>query len=354
MSQVLCVHCQHPIEDGAPRRGNMVTCPSCKGQVYVPQVQHVITYEERQAAARAASSSQKKGGARTFKPSGKRGGAVNANGLGITFIVLAILLFGGAGFSVGVYFVYKAIKGHSDARAQMAAAVYDFEKVPEPLTAPPSQPGAADTAAGMTVINNNTSGDKPTRSDLEKLVKVFQGWQETAERLDKDYVKELDKTGINTIMAADRIAADKDFSQSRKIITAARDVIARHLEIAETEDDAFLQDLAKLKLEGLPTEVMVGRIRSIAEAAQPEVDKVRSMDSVITTHYEQAINLLEATRGGWKLEGESVVFYETKHAELYKTFFDEMDKCNQMKEHLKNKIGQDSSPKWKAAIGFID
>ncbi|QIF03603.1 hypothetical protein [Roseimicrobium sp. ORNL1] len=351
MSQVLCVHCQHPIEDGAPRRGNLVTCPSCKGQVYVPQVQYVATFEEKQAAARAAA--QQKAGSRTYKPSGKRASAVNANGIGVTFIMLAILIIGGAGLAVGGYFVFKAIKGHQDARVEMATSMYDFEKQKQPLIANPHPPGSG-TAAGVATPNSRPLGNNPTREDLEKLAKVFQALEETAARLDKDYLKELEKTGINKLLAADRIATDTDFSQSRKIIAAAREVMARHREIAEMEDAAFLQDLAKLKLEGVPTDVMVGRIRAITEASQPEVDKVRSMDSVIAAQYEEAIDLLEATRGGWKLEGESVVFNDIKHAERYKTFFVEVDKCEQLKVDLKNKIEQASSPKWKAAIGLVN
>jgi hypothetical protein len=349
MSQVLCVHCQHPIEDGAPRRGNLVTCPSCKGQVYVPQVQHVTTFQERQAAARAASNS--KNGPSTYKSAGKRASAVNSNGLSVAFILLAILIVGGSGLGVGGYFVYKAIRGHEDARVEMATSVYDFEKQKQPLIAPPPQPSAG-TAAGVTPLNNSPSGDKPTREDLEKLQKAFQGYVETFNRLEQDYKKELLNTGLNRLLVADRITNDQEFKESRQIIIAAREVINKHRKIAGEEDEAFLRRLDDLRLVGVPTKVMVERIRGVLGAVQPHVDKYWGMDISIAGHYEQAINHLESTRGAWKLEGEALVFNENKDAERYKTFFDEVDKCAQMQLELGHKISAESIPRYITAFGL--
>lgn len=319
----------------------------------MPQVQYVATFEEKQAAARAASAPRQKAGPRSYRPTGKRGGgAVNSNGLSVALIVLAILVVGVAGFGVGGYFVYKAIKGHQDARVQMATSLYDFEKHDRPLAAPPPRPGAAPAAGGGTLTSSPLT-NKPTREDLEKLQKFLDGLEEASARLTKDYEKDLNKTGINQLLVADRIAADKDFSQSRLIIAAAREVITKHRHIAEMEDTAIIEDLARIKFQGVPTEVMVGRFRAMTQEAQPEMDRIRAMDGAIATQYEEAIKHLEATRGSWRLEGESVVFNDSRHAERYKAFFDEVDKCAQTKVDLLNKIGQDALPKWKA-MGFVN
>lgn len=328
----------------------MVTCPSCKGQVYVPQVQHVTTYEERQAA-RTASASRQKTGSKTYKPSGKRGGAVHSNGVGITFIVLAILLAGGLGFSIAGYFVYKAIKGHHDARVQIATSMYDFERAKEPLTAPPPQNGVGTEAGGATLISG-ASGDRLTRGDLEQLQKAFQGYVETTDRIEKDYKNELLHTGLNRLLVADRITNDQEFKESRQIISAAREVISKHRKIAGEEDEAFLRRLEGLRLVGVPTKVMVERIRGVLNAVQPHVDKYWGMDMSIASHYEEAINHLESTRGAWKLEGEALVFTQTKDAERYKNFFDEVDKCAQTQLELGHKISEESIPRYAAAFGL--
>jgi hypothetical protein len=327
-----------------------VTCSSCKGQVYVPQVQHVATFAEKQAAARAAANAQQKGGPRTYKSSGKRGSAVNSNGLSVTLIVLAILIVGCAGFGVGGYFVYKAFKVQLDAKVQMATSVYDFEKLRPPLTAPSPQPGAG-TASGASPLSQGISGDKPTREDLEKLQKVFQGYVETTDRLERDYKKELLNTGLNRLLVADRIANDQEFKESRQIILAAREVIHKHRKIAGEEDEAFLRDIEGLRLVGVPTKVMAERIREVLGAVQPHVDKYWGMDITIAGHYEQAINHLESTHGTWKLEGEALVFNQTKDAERYKTFFDEVDKCAQVKLEVGHKIGSEAIPRYAAAFG---
>lgn len=328
----------------------MITCAACKGQVYMPQVLHVPSYEERRAAA-AAAAAPPKTGSRTPVTSRKKP-AVQGNGMSVAMIILCVLIFGGTGFAVGGYFVFRAIKGHMDKRAELAQTDYAFQQA-STAPAPPSVPMTTPAAAGshQGIFSMEDAG-RLTRSDLEKLQKSFQAVIEISLRLDSEYKEELTDVGLNRLLVAERIAADKDFKQSRQIIEAARRVIDKHRKIAQEEDEAFLRDLAKLELEGMATEMMVMRIRTIMQAAQPNIDKVRSIDTAIAGHYEQAINHLEATRGTWKLEGESVVFSKDKDAERYKAFFDEVDKCAQMQVDLAHRIGMDAIPMYKAAFGL--
>lgn len=350
MSQLTCVHCQQPIAVDAPRRGNMVTCPSCKGQVYMPQVQRTPTAEERRATAAASPGSPKKN-KRGYVPSGKKG-MISANGMGITMIILCMLVVGGVGFGVGGHFVYRAIKDHVDKRKQLAQTQYNFEGSSTATTASAAPQGNSANDASKQGLFSMEDAGKPTRTDLEKLQRSFQAMVEISLRLDSDYKEDLTDVGLNRLLVADRIAADTDFKQSRQIIVAARQVIEKHKQIAKDEEEAFLRDLGKLKLEGIAAEVMVMRIRGVFQAAQPNADLVRGIDSAIASHYEQAINHLEETRGTWKLEGESVVFSRNKDAERYKMFFDEVDKCVQLQMSLSQRIGMEALPKYKAAFGL--
>jgi hypothetical protein len=328
----------------------MITCAACKGQVYMPQVLHVPSYEERRAAAAAAAAPQK-AGSRTPASTRKKA-AVQGNGMSVAMIILCVLIFGGSGFAVGGYFVFRAIKGHMDKRAELARTEYSFEGT-RPAAPPASKPVASPAAASSNLgLFSMEDAGRLTRSDLEKLQKSFQAVVEISMRLESEYKEDLTGVGLNRLLLAERIAADKDFKQSRQIIQAARQVIDKHRKIAQEEDEAFLRELAKLELEGMATEMMVMRIRTIMQAAQPNVDRVRSIDTAIAGHYEQAINHLEATRGTWKLEGESVVFSKDKDAERYKAFFDEVDKCAQMQVDLAHKIGMEAIPMYKAAFGL--
>lgn len=320
----------------------------------MPQVMQVPTAEEKRAATAAAAAAQRNTGKRGYKPPGKKG-MISTSGIGITMIILCVLVIGGAGFAVGGYFVFKAIKGHMDKRNELTTTQYTFEKESPPpaeIAKPKSEVawgGGSTSAAGVYSLDD---AGKPTRSDLEKLQKSFQAMMEISMRLEEDYKEDLTEVGLNRLLLAERIAADKDFKQSRQIIGAARQVIEKHKKIAQEEDEAFLKDLGKLSLEGIATEMMVMRIRGIMHASQPNLDKLRGIDTTIAGHYEQAINHLEATQGTWKLEGESVVFSKDTDAERYKTFFDEVDKCVQMQADLAQKIGIEAVPKWKAAFGL--
>jgi hypothetical protein len=314
----------------------------------MPQVLRVPTAEEKRVAAAAGGVSQAT--KRGATPAGKKA-SLNANGMSTTMIILTVLVVGGVGFAVGGHFVYRAIKGHMDKRAQLATTEYSFSAVPEPPKPNTNLQAAPGDAAKQGLFSMDDAA-RPTRTDVEKLQKSFQAMMEISMRLESDYQEDLTDVGLNRLLVAQRIASDTDFKESRQIIGAARQVIDKHRKIAAVEEEAFLKDLGKLQLEGIATELMVMRIRGIFQASQPNVDRLRSIDSTIAGHYEQAINHLESTRGTWKLEGESVVFSKDKDAERYKMFFDEVDKCAQMQADLAQRIGLEAIPLWKAAFGI--
>jgi hypothetical protein len=307
MPEILCSHCQQPIEAAAPRRGNMITCTSCKGEVYVPQVQHVPTREERKAAATQASNRKK-----AYPPS-KRPSSISTEGIGITLIVLCMFLVGGAVVAGGGYLVYSSNKKLEDGKANR-------RKLAESEALAKKTEEEEEDKARMLEMPFEPSGQ-----DMRAMRKANDALVAASTRAEELYNAELKIAGFHRLLTPDRLAADKDFSQSHKIIHDIREAFNKHRTTERALLDQFVKDLDAIGYESFPKDIFMARIRASRASVQTQQDEIWSLKASVIDRYEQAMNHLQKTQGKWTLEGAHIAFNDVKDAEQYGKFFDEVD-----------------------------
>lgn len=328
MPQIACVHCTQTLDsDSAQRKGSMVICPSCSGQMYMPHVQ------ERKAVTQQAGSTPQQHAAprRTAPPIGARNSSkasrVSSGGVGITFLILGIILFGGGGLTIAGYFVYKSSIDRISAKEERQRAAQSAEVKLKAL-------------AEKAVPQGPREYTEPTRKDLETIKNAVVAFLEATQENEEDYNDDLANAGLRRLLTADRVAKDTDFDESRKMLVDIRAVIDRYRSESMVPLELMIEELSAATFESVPKEEFIERVRVGLVPMQKEMERLWDLELGIFQQYEQAIKHLEATRGKWKLEGESLTFTDVKDAERYKQFFNEVDKRTQKQVDMVQKYAQ--------------
>ncbi|QIF03604.1 hypothetical protein [Roseimicrobium sp. ORNL1] len=307
MPEILCSHCQQPIDAAAPRRGNMITCTSCKGEVYVPQVQHALTREEK-AAARGQSNNGKRG----YQPS-KKASRISTEGIGITLIVLCMFLVGGSIVVGGGYLVYYLNKQREEAQVNRLK-----QEEEEALAKKKAEEEEAKARLLEMALD-------PTEQDIRSMRKANETLSLASREAEEQYNVEVKAAGFHRLLTPDRLAADKDFSQSHKIVRDVREAFNKHRTTERALLEQFVKDLEAIEYESIPKDIFMARIRASRASVYTQQDEIWNLKSDVIERYAQAIGHLEKTQGKWVLEGTDLAFNDAKDAEQYRKFFDEME-----------------------------
>jgi hypothetical protein len=307
MPEILCSHCQHPLDAAAPRRGNMVSCTSCNGQVYVPQVQHHSARGEWVPPAARSN-----GGKKSHQPS-RKPSIISSEGVGITLIVLCMFLAGGAVVAGGGYLVYYLNKKRLDAQE-------DRIKLEESEALAREKAAEEEAKARLLVDPLYPSGQ-----DIRAMRRANQALSVASREAEEQYNGELKLAGFHRLLTPDRLAADKDFSQSRTILRATREAFNKHRAKDKSLLDKFVADLDAIQYESVPKHILMARIRASRASIQTDYDVIWNLKAEVFDRYEQAVTHLEKTQGKWTLEGANLAFNDVNDAEQYAKFFNEVD-----------------------------
>jgi hypothetical protein len=303
--------------DNPSRKGQMLICPSCNGQMYVPQVLEKKSAFLAAAAASQAPTERRKAPPIKARPASKQG-FISSTGVAITLIILGIVVIGGGGLGIAGYLVYKSSRERIDAQNERKVADEAAKVLREK-----EEEKAGDI--GPSALSNA----RPTSADLSAIRSAFLSMVEASQETDEDYAADLRKAGLERLLVADRVAKDTTFRESRDMLTDIRGVVELYRVESTGHVQRFIEDLEAVKYQGLPKEEFVASIRAAIAPLETEMEKVWKHQKGIIDQYENAIRHLEATQGTWKLEGDSLKFSNVKDAEQYKQFFVEVDKHTQ-------------------------
>ncbi len=308
--------------DNPTRKGSTLICPSCGGNMYVPQVQQKMAATAPTAASATQPSGPRKA-APPIRPRTSKQSSVSSTGVGVTLVILAIVVIGGGGLSFAGYLVYKASRIRIDAQEQRKA-----EFMAADLEAQRLEKEKALTSPSLAIRR------EPTSQDLATLQRIYTALVEGDASTSQDYKEDMARAGLNRLLTAVRIAKDANFEESRKIITDLRQVMDTHQNESTYPFMQFVKQLEESEFQGISKEALVNEAHSRIPVVEEYVKQYWALERKIIDQYELAINHLEATRGTWKIEGESLVFEQPKDAERYKVFFAEVDKHTQSKLKL--------------------
>ena len=140
--------------------------------------------------------------------------------------------------------------------------------------------------------------------------------------IQNDYIAAMEKEGLMRLLLAERLDADKDFSESRKIVAALRKTAETYRDKSLAVANSVPQRLEKYDMSpGDKRDYLRGYQRSGSRTVQ----ETWKYELAIIGHMGRAIDHLEATRSDWTVENELISFTEDKDLETYNAIMADID-----------------------------
>ena len=138
-----------------------------------------------------------------------------------------------------------------------------------------------------------------------------------------DYVRELETIGWHTILDANRLRDDNNFTESRALLKSAKGVVQRHRARASSLLQTLESRIPNFSVDPVRKAKMSLAFDESVKAWQPKADMIWELEAKTISEFEKIIDLLETRAGSWSVVDEGLVFQ----------FGPDADKCN---AHLSN------------------
>jgi len=164
-----------------------------------------------------------------------------------------------------------------------------------------------------------------------------------------DYLSELDDIGWNDVLDPDRLQADADMTESRRLSGQARDAMAR----AETNSVAALAALPGL-IEAAPLSAankrdMLKGYRRSSERGLADMRGSFALESQTLDQFEGMVELLD--RVEWGVEESQIVFYSDADVETFNGYFNRINTLSAELE-ARQKAGLDRARETLSRSGY--
>ncbi|WP_367873725.1 hypothetical protein [Luteolibacter sp. Populi] len=222
----------------------------------------------------------------------------------IAVFVLAGLVFSGKMFTS---FMDRSREKREHETRQVDGMMEDVEKMLAETRGPDGLPKHTDFRL--------EAGELPKgASSMEKARHLMQTVVNDSIALQNEYIAALEKEGLLRLLLAERLAGDKDFSESRKIVAALRDTAKAYRERSLAVAKSVPQRLEKYDMSAGDKR---DYLRGYENGGTRRVEETWKFELAIIEHMSRAIDHLEATRSDWNLENEMIVFTQDKDLETY-------------------------------------
>ena len=251
----------------------------------------------------------------------------------ITVFILAMLVFSGKMFTS---FMDRSRAKREHEAQQVDGMMQDVEKVL-------AESRGADGLPKHTDFRLETGTLPKGASSMEMARHLMQTVVNDSIAVQNDYLAAMEKDGLERLLLAERLDADKDFSESRKIVGALRKTAEIYRDKSLAVANSVPQRLEKYDMSpGDKRDYLRGYERTGSRTVQ----ETWKYELAIIDHMGRAIDLLEATRSDWTVEDGMIVFGRDEDLDTYNAIMADIDaetaaqtKIHQAaKEGLKEKV----------------
>jgi hypothetical protein len=162
-------------------------------------------------------------------------------------------------------------------------------------------------------------------SSMEVARHIVQSVMNDSIAIQNEYVAALEKEGLMRLLLPERLDADKDFSESRKIVAALRETAERYRVKSLAVAKSVPERLEKYDLSAAEKRDFLKGYGNKNTSAPNIAEQNWKLELSIIDHMERAIDHLEATRSDWILENGAVAFLHDKDIETYNAILADMD-----------------------------
>lgn len=311
MSQIQCIHCGQQVHLEGAIAGTSATCPACHGSIFVPRTVPPATPAQRFATPPPLSH----GGT----PAKSSGGALKIILIVGVALVFFLAVMGGLVYFGWSYAIQKKEEAVAERKAEkevLQGMATDIEKMMGEMRDENGLPKESD----YRLKTGNTA-----TTDPERMREVFNGFINDLASLQNQYLRDLDKAGLQQLMDPDRIRKDTSFEQTRKILGDCRElannVRAKGLEYLETfpkrlDGQNFSEKMKQEIREGYAD----GKKASLAKFTEMWDLELSTMDQM-----EAACEHLSKTREAWSAQDGQLVFNNDADLEKFNGYIKKIE-----------------------------
>lgn len=185
---------------------------------------------------------------------------------------------------------------------------------------------------------------KPT-NDAERLRLFMQTFFSDMANLQNDYLKELETAGIGTLLAADRVTKDTDFSESSATLAKIRKIV----QVYKAKSDSLIS--------GMPERIRNSEFASRTKAelqkgydeglarSRPLFKENWNIEESLIEVMAKLLEHLHTTRDQWILQNEQLVFHDQAGADRYNELMQEIDRGVQRQTEIRQQSAKETMEK---------
>lgn len=255
--------------------------------------------------------------------------------LSVSYSIVAILIVANA--MIGANFVSKnpnsssfagisSLNDHFDQRRAADALQKDVESMLEESVGPDGLPRK---------IESRFVVDSSPKNDSERTVRMMHQYFNEVSDVQNQYIQALEDDGLNSLLDAERLLADENFSESREIIVRAKKSVAK----GRAKNDEVLNNFPdRVEKEPLDSKLKKGIIAGFNERLkeiQPLYAELWDLELKSVERLEEMVDHIEATRDQWEVEDGMIVFQKEKDLETFNKILDQINAGAKRQEEIR-------------------
>ena len=202
---------------------------------------------------------------------------------------------------------------------------------------------AALVAGGAVFAGIQTSRQEQSRSEEDSqtaaVINTFlDELAQSGTQSRQDYLAELDGVGWNTVLNADRLAQDEDFTETKKILAEAETLMAKY---AKQSSDNFDQTPVRARNLDIPepakAEFIAGWEQG-AGAIREKLQQVWALERQVLGHFRDATILL-ADRDTWAPANGQIQFQEQEALDAFNTLMAKIQSDAAEQQQIQAELG---------------
>jgi hypothetical protein len=202
---------------------------------------------------------------------------------------------------------------------------------------------AALVAGGAVFAGIQTSRQEQSRSEEDSqtaavINRFLEDLAQTGTQARQDYLGAMNAVGWNTLLNADRLAQDEDFTETKKILTEAEALVAKY---AKQSSDNFDQTPVLARNLDIPerakAEFITGWEQG-AGATREKLQRVWALEKQVLGHFRDATALL-ADRDTWAPANGQIQFQEQEALDAFNTLMAKIQSDAAEQQEIQAELG---------------
>jgi hypothetical protein len=183
-------------------------------------------------------------------------------------------------------------------------------------------------------ISNNVEFKSEGNSNQAKASIAIKKSLSYANENRRAYEAELEAIKWNSILQPDRISNDKDLSESRTILTKAKEIINRYKDSTDSIYQKMRDEIINADLDNQYKQGMLKGFDKSIVSSKENANQLWNLELEITVNIEKIINHLHQNRIKWTIKDNQIMFMTAEDNDAYNSKLNAIDQIVEKQHQL--------------------